>query len=283
MAAITDLSDYVNLSTGGNSGNPEALFISIDGRVGASAATAPVAGRMVSLWQYNKSRGGSGAAPSTARALTRTTQGAFAQNAPGASATKWLKGGYAICNAPGSVMLYDRLVDSGGLSGTTTTAQTTNLPTATLTRHTDGLGNFIFVEVSTLIGTTATTATIGYKDTNGDSRTTPAFSIGGTGLREAQRFIRVPLADAYANLGVTEIENIDLVASTTTVGDIAVGIGHELCALPCIGAGGCFPEDFLSGAQNMVDVGEACISGYFIGPLTTVPNFDIGLFFVDKV
>jgi hypothetical protein len=277
--AITDLSELINLRT---SASAEDIWVGIDGRVGASAATAPVAGRYVSLWQYNKTRGGSGAAPSTARALTRTTQGALAQNAVGGGATKYLTGAVAVWNTAGSVLVYDRLVDSGGLSGTVTTAQTTNLPTSTLPRYTDGLGNFIFLEITGIIGTTATTATISYKDTNGDTRTTPAFAIGGTGLREAQRFIRVPLDDAYANLGVTTIENLDLVASTTTAGGIAVGIGHEIALLPTPGAGGCQPMDFISGAQILPEIGDDCIAFAFQGPLTSVPILDIGLFFCEK-
>lgn len=278
--AITDLSDLINLRT---SASAEDVWVFIDNRVGAAAATAPVQGRYSSLWQYNKSRGGSGATPSTARALSRNTQGGLAQNAVGGGATKYLTGAVAIGTFPGSVLVYDRLVDSGGLSGTATTAQTTNLPTATLPRYTDGIGNFIFVEISTIIGTTATTATIQYKDTNGDSRTTPAFAIGGTGLREAQRFIRVPLDSTYAHLGVTEIENLDLVASTLTAGDIAVGIGREITILPMPGAGGCVPMDYISGPQVLPEIVDSCIAFAIQTPLNTAPQIDIGLFFCEKV
>lgn len=282
MAAITDLSDLINRRTGGNSGAPEDIWLYMDGRIGAAAASAPVAGRYSSLWQYNKNRGGSGAAPSTSAVPDNTTRGGILQTDPAGGAEKFLTGCGVSLNTYGSVLLYDRLVHSGGLSGTTTTAQTTNLPTSSLTRYTSGEGNFIFVEISTSIGTTGTTATIQYTNQAGTTgRTTPAFSIGGTGLREAQRFIIVPLANG--DTGVQAIENLDLVASTTTAGNIAVGIGHPITHLIANNPGGLAIMDNISGAVVLPEIQtDACLAMAFLANATTTPRGFFQFSFVEK-
>lgn len=280
MTAITDLSDLVYLRTGG--GAPEDVFTFIDGRIGAAAASAPVAGRYSSLWRYNKNRGGSGAAPSTSAIPTNTTNGGLFQTDPAGGTQKFMTGTSSAFNVYGSLLLYDRLVHSGGLSGVTTTPQTTNLPTSSLTRYTSGEGNFIFVEISTIIGTTATTATINYTNQAGTTgRTTPAFSIGGTGLREAERFIIVPLADG--DTGVRAIENIDLVATTGTAGDIAVGIGHPIAVNVCQVAGGLALQDHISGANVLPEIMEdACLALAFYATTTTIPIGSFSAHFVEK-
>lgn len=279
---ITDLSELINLRT--TAASSEDVWCYIDGRIGANAILTFVAGRYHSLWRMNKTRGGSGDAPSTARALDNTTQGALKQSSPATGAIKRLCGATAVSNLAGTLLVYDRLVDSGGLVGNDANAQTTNLPTAALPRFTDGLGNFIFVEITTLIGASGTTATINYTDTNDDARTTPAFNIGATGLREAERFIKVPLEVGYEHLGVKTITNFDLVATTGTAGDIAVGIGREITSIPCPGAGGSVPMDFISGPQVLPSIGDdACIAFAFnAGSVSTTPTFDIATFFVEK-
>lgn len=282
MAALTDLSDVINRRTGGNSGAPEDIWVYVDGRIGAAAATAPVAGRYTSLWSYNKNRMGSGAIPSTSAVPTNATNGTLAQTNPAGGAQKWLVGSGCSFNTNCGIMVYDRLVHSGGLSGVTTTAQTTNLPTSALTRYTSGEGNFIFVEISALIGTTTTTATIEYTNQDGTTgRVTPAFTIGGTGLREAQRFIIVPLADG--DTGVRAIANLDLVATTGTAGDIAVGIGHPINFMVANTSGGMTVMDHLSGHQILPEVMEdAALAYFFLASVTTVPSGWFQFSFLEK-
>ena len=130
MAAISDLSDLINRRTGGNSGAPEDIWVYLDGRVGAAGATAPVAGRYTSFWQYNKNRMGQGAAPAASAVPTNATNGSLGQTNPAGGAQKFLTGSGCSFNANCGIFVYDRLVHSGGLSGVTTTAQTTNLPTS---------------------------------------------------------------------------------------------------------------------------------------------------------
>lgn len=228
MTALADLSDIVNRLTGGNSGTPQHIFSFLDGRVQSAAATAPVASRWTSLWRYNQTDGANGGLPAAVAAPDRTTVGALPITNPGGGREQWLLGVEAALSQPCTVMLYDRLLHKGGLSGTVTTAQTVG---GTLTRNTGGVGNQIWVEIGTIIGTTATTITASYTNQAGTSgRTTKAVAIGGTGLREAERFIPLPLADG--DTGVQAVASVTLAASTTTAGDFAVVVVRPLAIAP---------------------------------------------------
>ena len=57
-----------------------------------------------------------------------------------------------------SLFLVDRLANSGGLSGTVTTAQTTNLPTPSLPASVNKVGVMIGLQVYSALGATTTTA-----------------------------------------------------------------------------------------------------------------------------
>jgi hypothetical protein len=123
--------------------------------------------------------------------------------------------------ASGALVAVDVLNISGGMSATVTTEQTTNLPTAALTRHTTGegvmLGLFIFV----IIGTTATTVTVRYTNQNGTpNRISPATVFGGGGFREANRFIIIPLQ--AGDTGVRSVEGVTVAGTTGSAGYFGV-------------------------------------------------------------
>jgi hypothetical protein len=80
---ILDLSDLINISTGGNGGEPETIPFFKDARVGAAAATTPVIGRLNSLFEYN-GQPSHGVPPTTAVVPTNTTAGGVQQASPGA-------------------------------------------------------------------------------------------------------------------------------------------------------------------------------------------------------
>jgi hypothetical protein len=127
-------------------------------------------------------------------------------------------------NASASVLtpiLADMLSHQGGLSGILPTPQTTNLPTAALTRSTSGVGVMAAVEIYTAIGTTQTTATVSYTNQAGTSgRTSQPFLIGGTGYREAGKMI--PIMPQDGDTGFRSIESITLLASTLTAGNFGI-------------------------------------------------------------
>jgi hypothetical protein len=234
MTAIASLSDLINRKTGGSSGTPENLWWMKYGRISGAADTAPVAGRLHSMWRYDGIPSG-GAAPTSAAIPDNTTQGALGQADPGGGREKWLTEGCTAGVAAGVALLYDRLLHHGNASGTVTTAQTVG---GTLTRNTGGVGNQIWIEIYTIVGTTATTITASYTNQAGTaSRTTPAVAFGGTGLRESSRIIVLPLQ--ATDTGVQSVQNITLAATTGTAGAFGVTVAKPLAWFPAptIGSG----------------------------------------------
>jgi hypothetical protein len=129
-----------------------------------------------------------------------------------------------------AVMLVDILNMSGGLSGIVTGAQSTNLPTAALTRYTDGVGVHAAIIIHSQIGSTATTVTVSYTNQDGTSgRTSTALAIGASGLREAGSLFRIPLQ--AGDTGIQAVASINLVGTTGTAGNIGVVLYKPLALL----------------------------------------------------
>jgi hypothetical protein len=184
-----------------------------------------------SLWLIN-ALPGAGVAPTTAAVPSRTIAGAFGQ--PNASGQHRLMECHTKTFSqvpPGGMWLCDRLSHQGGLSGTAAGAQTTNLPTAALTRYTDGVGVMAAVEIYTAIGTTATTATVAYTNQSGVGATSRAFTIGSTAYNPAGRFIPIPLDDA--DYGVRAVSSLTLAASTVSAaGNFGITLFRPLAFIP---------------------------------------------------
>lgn len=184
------------------------------------AGSTVVAARTYDLWAAMAF--GAGAAITTAAAPTRATTGALnlstgqgiINGGTGRLSALGLNFG---SNALGSLMICDRLSHQGGLSGTTTGAQTTNLPTAALTRYTTGEGVMLGITIYSAVGATATTITASYTNQAGTSgQTTPLVVFGGTGFNAANRMVLLPLA--AGDTGVRAVASVTITASTTTAG-----------------------------------------------------------------
>ena len=219
--------------------------------------------------------------PTTAAACTRTTGastvlqvGALGQQNGGSGALRLVSGRNGhIAQAAGngfSTILCDRLSHQGGLSGTAGGAQTTNLPTAALTRYTDGVGVWIGLTIHTVVGTTGTTVTASYTNQAGTAgRTTVATVFGGTNFREPGRMLHLPLQ--AGDTGVKSVESVTLAASTTTVGNFGVVLFKPLVPIvvlhasylstmdPFLNMGGFLPE--------IVD--DACLFPIFTSGITS--------------
>lgn len=189
---------------------------------------ATVAGRIYSSWQYGPF---SGSAPTSPVAPDSSMVGAISRNQLPTGIATWVKSVKHSGFSGALVTLFDRLSHQGGLSGSVTTAQTTNLPTAALTRHTSGDGVMAFIEVYSIIGATATTATVSYTNSNGTSgRTSPAFPIGGSAERGAGIMIPIPLQ--AGDEGVRSVESITLAATTALAGNFGITLVKPLLAIP---------------------------------------------------
>ncbi len=261
MAQIQDISDLVNRLSGGSSGTPEAVFYHKGNRTGGTSQSAAptIANRLTSLWVYN-GHPASGPVPTAVEAPTNTSQGSLLQTDPGGGRQKWLVN--AVCSTEPSAhgaVFFDRLLHIGGLSGTVTTPQTVG---GTLTRYTgsESAGNQIFAEIYTIVGGTPTTITASYTNQAGTSgRTTEAVPFGGTGWREAQRLIRLPLQSG--DTGVRSVESCTLAGTTGTAGNFGITIARQLVIFPMAIVSGSM-RDYLSGLPSMPEVKPgACIFG----------------------
>lgn len=172
-------------------------------------------------------------------------------------------------NSGGALLLLDLLNVSGGLDGTLTTAQTTNLPTAALTRYTNGEGVMAAFIIHAVVGATATTITASYTNTASVSgQTTTATTIGSTNFREARAFIPFPLS--AGDTGVLSVESVTLAGTTGTAGNFGVCLFKPLALLPLLDWNGAMVMDAVS-------------SGGFAGVLSEVnPNACLTCAFVSN-
>lgn len=264
MAAISDLSDLINRSTGGNSGSPETRFCFKLARIAGAASPTLIAGRAASLWQYDGYPAG-GEVPTSGAIPDRTTQGALPFTNPGGGRQKWQLSQADTSAVGGTVLIYDRLFHIGDLSGTSTSDQTIQgaSPSPALTRNTGGVGNFAFYEIYTTIGTSSRTMTMTYTNQAGTTGRTATINIGGTNFREKTRAQRIPLQ--AGDEGIRAVEKIAIDVSTGTAGNFGLVIARPLALIP-IGAGGLTGfRDWPRGLPGIPEVHpDACRAMLFI-------------------
>lgn len=212
-----------------------------------------VAGRTYDTWRTSAPLG---TVPTASVVPTNNTLGALGQRTPSSGQLSLTGARFSSLN-PGNYIICDRLCHSGGLSGVTTGAQTTNLPSAAITRGT-GVGVMIGLTIYTQIGTTATTVTASYTNiTPTAGRTTTAVQIGGTGFREANRMILLPYQ--AGDIGVNSVESVTLAATTGTAGVIGVTLFRPLFVI-CV-----------SDTTGVMSAG-GFISGNTFGGIPAIPD-----------
>ena len=174
--------------------------------------------------------------PSTAVVPTRTTTGAVHFPTPQGSNNSFLMGMGFNLSATQGILLMDVLSWQGGLSGTVTGAQTTNLPTAALTRYTTGEGVLLGLACWTATGSTAVNVTASYTNQAGTSgKTTSSVNFWGggwgivTGAPTATQIQFLPLATG--DYGVRAVASVTLSASTLTAGNFGVILVKPLAML----------------------------------------------------
>lgn len=197
--------------------NALELNSAIDFQMGA---ISPVVGRSMAGWRHTIP---AAATPTTSVALNKTSDNSISPIPNSASGKLQIIGGRFNTSSLSGVGLVaiDLLNVSGGLSGVVTTEQTTNLPTAALTRYTDGEGVMIGLVIYSLIGSTATTVTVRYTNQSGvANQVSTVTGFGGVLLREVGRVILIPLA--AGDTGVRSVEGVTVAASTGTAGNFGV-------------------------------------------------------------
>ncbi len=223
-----------------------------------------------------------GSAPTTAAVPTNATTGAIGQQNGGSLQLRIAGYNYYNVTTQAGSLLIDRLSHQGGLDATVTGAQTTNLPTAALTRYTGGVGVKIGLLIYTIIGATASTITVSYTNSGGTpGRTSQAVVFGATGAREVARLITIPLQSG--DVGVRSVENVNILASTLTAGNFGVILYKEIMPLilpssdlvgdisPWISLGGYSPEIF----------DNACLEIISASGLTSATSLNLELRFAE--
>lgn len=165
-----------------------------------------------------------GTTPTTAAACDDTTNGAAFSPLPAVGAGKklYLAAEVAMGQSTGSLIIgnvafTDRLSHQGGLLMNTTAEQTTNLPTAALTRYTDGDGVMIGLDIYTSANV-ACLASAKYTNQAGVSgRVTQQVSIPSNAA-VGRRFI-LPLQG-----GDTGVRSVESVTHTSPSGSGICGI-----------------------------------------------------------
>lgn len=223
----------------------------------AKVSMTAVAGRLQSGWLITPF---AGAAPTTAVVPARNVAGAVGQqNAVNSSTSLRLRRLRFSRGFSGYAMLCDRLSHQGGLSGIVATAQTTNLPTAALTRYTDGVGVFMGLEIYSVVGTTATSASVSYTNQAGTAgRASTLVAFGGTAFREAGRMIVLPTQSD--DFGVRSVQSATLLVTTGAAGNFGVTLFKPLYAVPVVG-GAVQDHDSLIGlnCQTSRILDDACL------------------------
>jgi hypothetical protein len=200
--------------------------------------------------------------PSSSIALDNTSLHGINNNLLGTSELLLLGGEF---NSLGThtLILVDLLNISGGLNAVLTTEQTTNLPSAPLTRYANGEGVFAGLIIWATIGGTISTSSINYINQNGISeRISPPISFPSpTTDRGPGRIHLIPLAPG--DTGVRGVKSVTLSASTGMTGNFGVALFKPL-------------------AMMSVSIGQpidAVSTGGFIGSVCKIfPNACLSIF-----
>ena len=231
-------------------------------------------GRSMAMWRLLLP---APATPTASVALDKTSDNAIGPIPNATSGKLQILGGRFNTSGQAGAMAVaiDLLNHQGGLSGTVTTEQTTNLPTAALTRHTGGDGVFIGIVIYALVGTTATTISVRYTNQAGTpNRVSTVTSFGATGFREVGRLIQIPLQ--AGDTGVRSVEGVTVTATTGTAGNFGVCLFKPLMGFSLDSATGTMPLDAVSSGGMIGSMAEfdddACLTFVAFTPISQTIN-----------
>ena len=256
----------------------DSRFIRLTGN--RSSITNTTAGDFISTW---RSTGipGQGAIPTTAAVLNSATTGARGQVNP-TGTDKLYFGSFEIsCATAGTtVEWHDRLVHSGGLSGTVITAQTaaafdlnTLLATNNLAERI-GDANYSdvqwWLEIYTDVGGTGTTATVNVTYNDGTTGNLTGFVFGNT-VRRAGKMVSlnnlIPAADSGKY--IRGINSVQLSASTGTAGNFGFTATRYRGSVYCPTANGRFIATWADVGMPEIHNSSCLFAAVMAGSTTT--------------
>ena len=162
----------------------------------------------------------------------RDIAGALAQNNPISPATLHMLSFGAGGGTMGTLMIYDRLWHVGGISLTVNTLQTFTGVVAP-SRHSDGIGNLLLVEITTASTATASTFTVNYTNEH-DVSGRQATLVGGFVASEPVNrcyFLALQASDH----GVKSVQSCQLgTAKTAGVANLILLNAAEIACVPWV-------------------------------------------------
>lgn len=235
----------------------------------ASASTKG-AGYFHSLWKGTGFPTAASTPPTgTGEAPTNATLGAIPITNAGSG--KKLYVGRASMSAVtiGHFMLYDRLVHTSGLDGTSTALQTVN--STPLTRYTTGEGCQLFVEFYVATGSIQANITVAYTNQTGASKSTTTSLTPTASPPTVGQMTLISLA--AGDTGVRSVESITLSGTTGVIGSFGITIGKPLMDFPITLASGSFFMDAIAcGLPEVKD--DACLALYVLCSTTNSGNIN---------
>lgn len=190
----------------------------------ASIANA-AAGNIFSLWRSTGPLPSQPAIPTTAVVAVDSNAGSLGTFGNPTPPVKTYIDVIDLANTiAGRLLLVDRIIQNGGLSGTVVTAQNVNTPALPALRipsgvSTDGRGLLWGLEWYVDTGVTAVTATISYTNQAGTAGRTTTIAVPVT--CRAGRFMPITALQA-GDLSIRSIETVTLSATTGTAGNFGV-------------------------------------------------------------
>jgi hypothetical protein len=186
------------------------------------------AGQLASLWRAT-GMPTQGAIPGAFATCTNALAGGLALPSLGA-----LQGyiGRAALNGvtPNTWLIYDRLANMGGLSGTVTTAQTANVDVVTAAAagrcHADGSDVVWFLEIYTDMGATGVNATVNYNNQSDAAQSAAVIALGAT-PRASRLYQIIP----NAGDSIKKVNTVTLSGTTGTAGSFGVTACSRQCSV----------------------------------------------------
>lgn len=226
-----------------------------------------VAGHMFSSWIVAPQ---AGLIPSTSATCDASTIGALGQT--NSNFTQSLAQVGANMAQFGTVMLVDRLVHQGGLSGIVSiSAQLTNLPTPLPTRYTGSyVGTMAAIELYVAVGGTGAIVSGSYINQNGSTSSFQPTNIGTATYNTLSRFIILPLHPG--DTGVQQVLSIVLSTSTATAGNMGITIFRPIAmwAIPFVGGQQLIFDSITSNAMQFEQIqNNACLQYIFTSGTTS--------------
>ncbi len=264
-AGFASLSDLISEATA--NGKSQTLCYQKVGVTGpAVAASQP-------LWNVGNlpQAGGVGGTSGTGSVPTNSTTGSFKQTDPAGGDTLHLTTWTGVSTVAGSVLLWDRFwhMTYNHASATTTAVDASNRPT----RHqTSALapGNFISLEVTTVLSATAHTLTPTYVDQDGNTAEAASTALTVRVSSAVQTIgMTAPQWTFTLNAGDTGVRYLTSIGQSTITSVTGVSsfvLGSPIAILPQPAANTAFVLDGINSAFNLAKIEDGsclCLNEFF--------------------